>query len=515
MNSPKRLNGYSSINIDMQIEFVNSPAHLPDTRIIPLAADEKGALHAERLSEAYGLSKIPWDRAFSAEKDSVLPVFTPSGETLVLLGLGSGPDFATSLHAFRTLSHKYPKQLQTRLGIDLRFLSDEVPREVLVEAACNGLALGTYRIGAYKAEEEGQEHPLSDPEAVLSFFGVESVPGALLAAGRRGLSVAATQKRVFSLVNAPGNKKRPADLADWAKESGREHGFKVTVMGRKKIRETGLHALLAVNQGSEDDPAFIIMEYEPHDLPDGPIPSVGLVGKGVTFDTGGLSIKSAQNMHLMKSDMGGAAAVLGTLEAVARLQLPVRLIGIVPSTDNCVDARSVKPGDIIDSYSGKTIEVIDTDAEGRLILADGLAYMQKNFAPEVLIDLATLTGSAVRALGYHAAALFSDNDKLAEALLKAGERCGERSWRLPLWEEYGEDLKADMADLRNLGKRPMAGAIFAAKFLEVFTDDHPAWAHFDIAGVAFRQIGFSREHSATAWGVRLLTEFLQNYPFKN
>jgi len=280
-------------------------------------------------------------------------------------------------------------------------------------------------------------------------------------------------------------------------------------MDKAEIEATGLHALLAVNRGSEAPPFFIIMEYKPKET-SGELPKVGLVGKGVTFDTGGLSIKPSTNMHYMKSDMGGAAAVLGTMEAAAKLQLPVHLIGIVPTTDNSVDAEAIKPSDVIDSYSGKTIEVIDTDAEGRLILADVMAYMTKHFQPDTLIDLATLTGSSVRTLGYHAAALFSNDDALAEQLYQASQRTGERVWRLPTWEVYGDELKSDVADIRNLGVRPMSGAITAAKFLEFFTADHPHWAHLDIAGVAFGDSEYTAQKSASGYGVRLLIDYLQH-----
>ncbi|MCL4141236.1 UNVERIFIED_CONTAM: hypothetical protein GTU68_048564 [Idotea baltica] len=251
------------------------------------------------------------------------------------------------------------------------------------------------------------------------------------------------------------------------------------------------------------------MEYKPNTP--GDYKKIGLVGKGVTFDTGGLSIKPSINMHYMKSDMGGAAAVFGTLEMAAKLQLPVHLIGIVPATDNSVDAKSIKPSDVIGSYSGKTIEIIDTDAEGRLILADGINYMVKNYSPEILIDLATLTGSAVRTFGYHAAALFSNNDDLAERIQQTGDDNGERAWRLPIWDIYKDDIKSDVADVRNYSGRPTAGAIAAAKFLEFFTENHPKWAHLDIAGVAFGDSEFTIQRSATGFGIRLLTELIENY----
>jgi leucyl aminopeptidase len=236
---------------------------------------------------------------------------------------------------------------------------------------------------------------------------------------------------------------------------------------------------------------------------------IGLVGKGVTFDTGGVSIKDSANMHYMKSDMGGAAAVFGTIEAAAKLQLPVHIIGVVPTTENSVDGLATKPGDVIGSYMGKTIEVIDTDAEGRLILADGLAYLNRNYTPDIIIDLATLTGSVIGTLGYAAAGMFTNNDQLGSSLKKIGDKTGEKLWRLPLWDDYEPELKSDIADIKNYHGKPFAGAIVAAKFLEVFTEKHPAWVHLDIAGTAFADSEFATQKSATAFGVRLLVQWLR------
>jgi leucyl aminopeptidase len=206
--------------------------------------------------------------------------------------------------------------------------------------------------------------------------------------------------------------------------------------------------------------------------------------------------------------MGGAAAVLGIVELAAQLKLPVKIIGIVPSTENCVDGSSMKPGDVIRSYAGKTIEVIDTDAEGRLILADGLSYAVREYKPDVVIDLATLTGSIIQTLGYEAAGLFTVSDNLASDLTKAGEETGERLWRLPVWDEYKEEISSDIADLKNYHGKPLAGAIVAAKFLEVFTDEHPEWAHLDIAGMAFGDNDFAPGRAGTAYGIRLLRTYL-------
>lgn len=215
-------------------------------------------------------------------------------------------------------------------------------------------------------------------------------------------------------------------------------------------------------------------------------------------------------MHLMKSDMGGAAAVLATLEAAARMQLPLHMVGIVPATDNSVGTMSIKPSDVIQSYSGKTIEIIDTDAEGRLILSDGLAYAIKHFEPAQLVSIATLTGSAVRTFGYECAALFSKNEDMVNSLQRAGNRCGQKCWPLPPWDAYRSDLDSDVADIANMNTRPIAGAIDAFKFLEFFTSDHQAYAHLDIAGVALKAGPYGKDRTATAFGPRLLLEWLSD-----
>jgi leucyl aminopeptidase len=235
-----------------------------------------------------------------------------------------------------------------------------------------------------------------------------------------------------------------------------------------------------------------------------------LVGKGVTFDTGGISIKSSNGMSYMKSDMGGAAAVLGTIEMVAKLNLPYHVVAIVPTCENSIDGLSIRPSYVINSYAQKTIEVIDTDAEGRLILADGLYYAVKNYKPDYLIDLATLTGSIIAAIGYEAAGLFSKNTDLQSSLYAAGEATGEKLWAMPMWDSYADTMKSDIADIKNLSSASVGGSITAAKFLEFFTDGHSAWAHIDIAGTAFGDNEYGKMKSATAYGVKLLTHWIES-----
>ena len=394
---------------------------------------------------------------------------------------------------------------KTALGNELAvIISKEI--EAHLTSVVLGILRGRYEIGLFKSIKKDSS-PFSMASAKLTIIGATSVSKKTQI--RTALDLYTAQKMAMDMVNAPGNKLKPSDMAKTIKAASKSGKYSVKVLSKKQMEQTGLDALLAVNRGSEWDPAFIIAEYKGKVKAGKKLPKIGLVGKGVTFDTGGISIKASTNMQYMKSDMGGAAAALGTLDAAARLQLPIHLIAIVPATDNCVDATAIKPGDIIGSYSGKTIEVTDTDAEGRLVLADGLWYMQKHFKPEVMIDLATLTGSTVRTFGYEAAALFSNNKKLSSQLIEAGDDCGERCWPLPLWDSYKGDLHSDVADVKNFSGKPIAGAITAAKFLQVFTNEHPAWAHLDIAGVAFGNSPFGKDKAATAYGIRLLVSYLQ------
>jgi leucyl aminopeptidase len=413
------------------------------------------------------------------------------------LGLGMTPKLSAITKIFRSLFFKRKDRWPAHITLDARGRDAE-----WVGNAVNGIVLGGYDLQLYKTEPK----PVSDffKSGTLSILaGPESELGE---AAENALKTGLVQIRIMDLMNAPSNYKKPVTLAEWARRSGAENGYLVEVLEKNQLVEQGMHALLAVSKGSDEPPVMIVSEYKPEHYSQ----TVALVGKGVTFDTGGISIKPSANMHLMKSDMGGAAAVLGTIELAAQLKLPVRIIGVIPSTENSVDGSAMKPGDVIGSYAGKTIEVIDTDAEGRLILADGLHYAVKQYQPDVLIDLATLTGSVIQTLGYEAAGLFTPNDSLAAALTQAADETGERLWRLPVWDEYKEEISSDIADVKNYHGKPLAGAIVAAKFLEVFTAGHQAWAHLDIAGTAFGDTEFAPGRAGTAYGVRLLIAYLTN-----
>jgi leucyl aminopeptidase len=490
----------------MKITFAPHPNHCLLV-MVPMLKNAATEALLERLASDFNQNPALLKKDFKAEAKECLILYPEQGleRKIFLVGLGSNPSSGDVLAAFRHVAFTQKLRLTHQIGFDWRTSTVGDLSNLFLTAAVNGLWLGTYQVGFHKTDGNGI-HPFKKNDAMLTICS-EKVD--LQPVAQKGMETGLTQTRLMDLVNAPANFKPPRFLASWAVASSNQFGYTATIFDKKKCEQMGLHALLSVNRGSAEEPRFIILEYKPKAITNKKLPKIGLVGKGVTFDTGGISIKPANNMHKMKSDLGGAAAVLGTIELAARLQLPVHLVGIIPSTENMVDGKGTKPGDVVSSYLGKTIEVIDTDAEGRIILADGLAYMVKNYNPDTLIDLATLTGSVIGTFGYHCAGLFSNDDALAAKLAQAGDATGERVWRLPIWESYAEDLKSDVADMTNFSGKPMAGAISAAKFLEVFTDKHPSWAHLDIAGMAFATTELSTQQSATAYGIRLLTMYIE------
>ncbi|MBK8501618.1 MAG: leucyl aminopeptidase family protein [Saprospiraceae bacterium] len=487
----------------MQFKFRAKPTTTDQLTIIPFDqqyCDEQTSSH---LKDGYGIVFNPKEGI----KNSYEVFKTINGNRIdqrVIINLTDKFNHSAILQSILDFAVSQKTLLQSKIQIELKWVDAELVIPALVQA----FELSTYNLALYKTQEK-EIHPLSDPKAEITF-----ITEAIVAKGVKNdvlqtQVITQYQKEVMDLVNAPYNKLSTVNIVDWVKNQSKKTNLKVAVYNKVKMLKTGLHAVLAVNRGSESEPAFIIAEYTGNKKKDAG--TIGLVGKGVTFDTGGLSIKPSNNMHYMKSDMGGAATVLGAIAAIAALKWPVNVVAITPITDNCVDASSIKPGDVIDSYSGKTIEIIDTDAEGRLILADALAYMAKNYEVDHIIDLATLTGSCVRTFGTACAGLFSNDDELADTLSNLGLQTGEKVWSLPIWEEYDEEMKSDIADIKNLSTKPMAGAITAAKFLQAFIADHPSWAHLDIAGVAFGDTKFGKSKAATGWGVHLLCQFAKEF----
>ncbi|MDH3281214.1 MAG: leucyl aminopeptidase [Gammaproteobacteria bacterium] len=319
---------------------------------------------------------------------------------------------------------------------------------------------------------------------------------------REGAAISAGKHLAKALGNLPGNVCTPSYLAAQAQQLAKDYALKSTILDQKDMEKLKMGALLSVSRGSRQPPKLIVVEYQGGAKGD---PPIALVGKGLTFDAGGISIKPAQAMDEMKFDMCGGASVLGALKAIAELKLPVNVVGVIPSSENLPDGNANKPGDVVTSMSGQTIEVLNTDAEGRLILCDALTYTER-FNPAVVIDIATLTGACVVALGQHASGLMTNDDELAEELLAAGSESLDRAWRLPLWEDYDSQLDSNFADMANIGGR-YAGAITAACFLARYTEKF-TWAHLDIAGTAWVSEG--KNKGATGRVVPLVTQFAIN-----
>jgi leucyl aminopeptidase len=454
--------------------------------IIPFVKGEVDHLKVETLTG------IKTKKHFTGDAKEKLPLFDHTGkQKIILLGLGDKSDSNRAAQILRSCLFSLRGQAKGSVDVDCYHLNSRYSQSMAA-----GALLSTYSVGHYKTTAKTETY---DVNIVVEKSNRQ--------AANIGLHEGGSQMMVMELIDQPSNIKTPSYIANTAVKSGKKWGYTVKVYDEPQLIKMGVHALLAVGQGSTQGSRLIVMEYKPKSGKS-KFPTLGMVGKGVSFDTGGVSIKPSTNMGFMKSDMSGAAAVIGAMELAARLKLNIHVVGVVPSAENAVDGNSIRPGDVISSYSGKSIEVIDTDAEGRLVLADGIAYMLKHHHPEYLVDLATLTGSCVATLGNIAAGLFTGNDKLAEMITQAGAATAERVWRLPLWDDYASEMNSDIADIKNLSTKPVAGAITAAKFLEYFTEGHTQWAHLDIAGVAFTDSEFAKSRSASAYGVRLLGDLM-------
>jgi leucyl aminopeptidase len=323
----------------------------------------------------------------------------------------------------------------------------------------------------------------------------------------RAKAVAAGICLARDLVTLPSNQATPTFLAKKAEEVAARSGMRFKLIREPEAKKLGMGAFLAVAQGSEEPGFMAVLDYQPLGEES---PPVVLVGKGITFDSGGISIKPAKDMDKMKHDMAGSAAVIGAMQTIAALKLPVRVVAIIPFTENLPSGKAYKPGDVIHSLSGLNIEVINTDAEGRMILADALTYADR-YKPQAIIDLATLTGACIVALGDNVAGLLGNNDELQARLQAAAEESGEKVWPLPLWDSYFESMKSEVADLKNVDGRK-GGAITAAIFLKQFVPEGVPWAHLDIAGCAWEDKGSSLvPKGATGMGVQLLTRLLQSW----
>lgn len=393
-----------------------------------------------------------------------------------------------------SLENENLSDIQIVLPEFIHFSSYFKDESYLYQSAAEGALLGNYSFEKYKSEKKKEK------SLTIHFYGEKK---AIKLAIEKAEAIMEGVYFARDLANEPSSVLFPAELAKRAKKHLANEGIKVKIFDEKEIAKNDFGGVIAVGKGSENPPRFMVFNYKPAKSKK----KIVLIGKGVTFDSGGISIKPSAGMGEMKADMSGAAAVIGAMLSVAKAGLNVEVTGIIPAVENMPSGKSMKPGDIVLTSSGKSIEVENTDAEGRIILADALEYASKE-KPDVIIDLATLTGACVVALGEYAAGLFTKNDRLADDLFSAGQITHERLWRLPVWDDYNKLIKSDVADVKNLGGK-WGGAITAAKFLEYFVDKNIPWAHLDIAGPAMpNNLNNYTQKYMTGFGVRVLFEYL-------
>lgn len=428
---------------------------------------------------------------------STLLLHTEKGRTLYV---GVGEKEKVEIDLLRRAAGVAIKQF---LKIGAEVLAVEVDGwNDYAQAIVEGALLASYRFEDFKLPASRRKNELKELQLVTTASHFVAVKKAALV----GQILAESTNYTRSIGNQPPNELTPAALAEEAKALAKDVGLKVTIFDEKKLKAGKFGGILAVGQGSAAAPRLIVLEYSGGNAKTKP---VALIGKAITFDTGGISLKPGASMDEMKFDKMGGCAVLGAMQAIARLKLPINVVAVVASAENMPSDRAYRPGDIITMYGGKTVEILNTDAEGRLVLADAITYAREKFQPQSLVDFATLTGACVVALGANRAGFFTDSVTLRESLNKAGKETGDLVWELPLGEEYDNEMKSDVAVVKNAGAR-WGGACTAAAFLKVFVEETP-WAHLDIAGTAW--ITSDKPHlekGATGFGVRLIVEALQH-----
>jgi len=422
-----------------------------------------------------------------------------AAERVLLVGLGAEQEFSES--SYHTALGATTSVLRTTGAADATLCLDEVSisgrdSEWKIEQAVLAVMDGLYRFDKLKSAPPRGRRALAKISLHLSDRATARAAGIAI---ERAMAIAQGITFAKDLGNLPANICTPTYLAEQARELGRQLGFDVQILDQEAIEELGMNAFLAVAGGSRQPPKLIVMEYRAGASDAEPIV---IVGKGITFDTGGLSIKSASDMEQMKFDMCGAASVFGVLRASALMKIPLNVVGIIPATENMPDGNAIRPGDVVKTMSGQTVEILDTDSEGRLVLCDALTYAAR-YNPAVLIDVATLTGAIVRALGEIASGVFSNSDALVREVVEAGDNAWDRAWHMPLWHEYQDTFKSSIADFANVGPRGDC-AITAACFLSRFTQRYP-WVHLDIAGTATKS---GDDKGATGRPVALLVHFL-------
>jgi leucyl aminopeptidase len=438
------------------------------------------------------------------------PVEGMRADHVVMIGLGEAGELTAEV--MREAVGRAVRVVADRKKQSAALLAPQTSRlagEALGQAVAEGAILSAYRFDKYKTLQ-----PPSPPPTRLLLLGSEASELAALREGvRTGSAIAESTVLARDLANEPGSVMTPARLAERARQMAREVGLRSRIFTPRELEQQQMGGILAVGRGSANPPRMIVLEHgvRPRrgEKRSRKRPTLALVGKGITFDTGGISIKPAQNMHEMKGDMSGGAAVIGALRAAALLELPMHVIGIVCAAENKPDGDAYVPGDIVRTSAGITLEILNTDAEGRVVLSDGLHYATR-YEPDAIIDLATLTGAKIVALGHVCCAVMGNDEALIERVRAAGDRAHERAWPLPLWEEYKELIRGEVGDLKNTGGRD-AGSITAAALLSYFVGKSP-WAHLDIAGneQTTRDLPYC-PRGATGFGVRLLVELLRRW----
>jgi leucyl aminopeptidase len=468
---------------------------------------------AKLIDEHYDgiLSRIIQEKDFEGRLHQISLVYTGAErpvKRVVMVGLGKKAEFdLEKLRGAFAKAAQYVRSLNIKVLTSFVNLSEwsdsRFNLSELAEAVVEGTILGLYQFTPFKTVEREK---IKDLNQLVLVEGNHDCYLVVRESVRKAEAIARAVNFARDLVSAPGNDMTPRTLTERALEmASSRKKIESEVLDDDRMREIGMHAFLAVAQGSHEPARFIILKYKGIESRE---EIIALVGKGITFDSGGISLKPSENMGEMKSDMAGAATVIATIVAAADLELPVNLVGLIPATENLPGGCAYKPGDVLKSLSGQTIEVISTDAEGRLILADALAYAG-NYSPEAVVDVATLTGACVVALGNVAIGMMGTDSNLKQEIASAGERTGERVWELPLWEEYFDLIKSDIADYKNTGGRN-GGAITAAAFLSKFVGSYP-WVHLDIAGPSW--LDKDRPYvpkGASGIGVRLLISWLRN-----
>jgi leucyl aminopeptidase len=459
-------------------------------------SDEEKGIHAKKFADQWSAG------IFKAEMGQI---FTDESSKIILIGLGKSDKFIIRKLAgtFIKLGHRLSKLEDVGYHIYIRKeITSLIPPGKLSYLLVNSLEIGFLKMNVLATKDKTKKKP-----GIISFTVEDSTAENAFKSGiQKGKSVAKHVNGARTIAHLPANHFTPEDFVKRSKDIAKEDKLKVTVFDEPALKKMGMNGILSVCEGSDKKAKMILIDYNPK----GAKKTLAIVGKGLTFDSGGISLKPPAEMHEMKYDMCGAGATIHAIGAIAELKTKIRIIAAIGAAENMPDAKAIKPGDVYTAYNGLTVEVQNTDAEGRLVLGDVLSYVSAKIKPDFIVDLATLTGAAIIALGHEAAAILSNNQNLADSIKKAAIESEDRVWELPMWDEYGEDLKSDIADLKNISGGRGAGTITGAMYLKNFVDESIPWAHIDIAGTAWRKKASGTQSSgSTGYGVRLLVELAE------